>query len=47
MRPVQLIDEGFGSSRAEGEGLPAEGNLVSAVRLSGKLSGDFTFTLMR
>jgi hypothetical protein len=29
------------------ERLIAEGSLVSAVRLSGKLSGDFTFTLKR
>ncbi|WP_326563329.1 DUF1062 domain-containing protein [Micromonospora sp. NBC_01796] len=47
VRPVRLIAEGFGLSRAEVERLIAEGNLVSAVRLSGKLSGDFTFTLKR
>lgn len=45
MRPVRLIAEGFGFSRAEVERLPAEGNLASTVRLSGKLWGDFTFTL--
>lgn len=45
VRPVRLIAEGFGLSRAEVERLIAEGNLVSAVRLSGKLSDDFTFTL--
>ncbi|MGW5793507.1 DUF1062 domain-containing protein [Saccharopolyspora sp. NPDC003752] len=45
VRPVRLIAEGFGFSRAEVERLLTEGNLVSAVRLSGKLSGDFTFTL--
>lgn len=47
VRPVRLIAEGFGLSRAEVERLIAEGNLVSAVRLSGKRSGDFTFTLKR
>jgi hypothetical protein len=47
VRPVRLIAEGFGLSRAEVERLIREGNLVSAVRLSGKLSGDFTFTLKR
>jgi hypothetical protein len=47
VRPVRLIAEGFGFSRAEVERLITEGNLVSAVRLSGKLSGGFTFTLKR
>ncbi|MFC4036444.1 DUF1062 domain-containing protein [Streptomyces polygonati] len=47
VRPVRLIAEGFALSRAEVERLIREGNLVSAVRLSGKLSGDFTFTLKR
>ncbi|MGW0207046.1 DUF1062 domain-containing protein [Streptomyces sp. NPDC003233] len=47
VRPVRLIAEGCGLSRAEVEGLIAEGKLVSAVRLSGRLSGDFTFTLKR
>ena len=47
VRPVRLIAEGFGLSRAEVERLIAGGNLVSAVRLSGKRSGDFTFTLKR
>ncbi|MGW6058234.1 DUF1062 domain-containing protein [Streptomyces sp. NPDC055189] len=47
VRPVRLIAEGLGLSRAGVERLLAEGNLVSAVRLSGKLSGDFTFTLKR
>ncbi|WP_406346158.1 DUF1062 domain-containing protein [Streptomyces sp. NBC_00648] len=47
VRPVRLIAEGFGLSRAEVERLLVEGNLVSTVRLSGKLSGDFTFTLKR
>lgn len=47
VRPVRLIAEGFGFSRAKVERLLIEGNLVSAVHLSGKLSGDFTFTLKR
>ncbi|MFJ9828930.1 DUF1062 domain-containing protein [Streptomyces sp. NPDC101160] len=47
VRPVRLIAEGCGLSRAEVERLIAEGNLVSAVRLSGRLSGDFTFLLKR
>ncbi|WP_328907566.1 DUF1062 domain-containing protein [Streptomyces sp. NBC_00234] len=47
VRPVRLIAEGCGLSRAEVERLIAEGNLVSAVRLGGKLSGAFTFTLKR
>lgn len=47
VRPVRLIAEGCGLSRAEVERLITEGNLFSAVRLSGKLSGDFTFMLKR
>ncbi|MFF7309833.1 DUF1062 domain-containing protein [Streptomyces sp. NPDC008137] len=47
VRPVRLIAEGCGLSRAEVERLIAEGRVVSAVRLSGKLSGDFSFTLKR
>ncbi|MEV6791663.1 DUF1062 domain-containing protein [Streptomyces sp. NPDC051320] len=47
VRPVRLIAEGRGLSRAEVERLIEEGKLVSAVRLSGKLSGDFTFMLKR
>lgn len=47
VRPVRLIAEGFGLSRAEAERLLAEGNLVSTVRLTGKLSADFTFMLKR
>ncbi|MEW1690842.1 DUF1062 domain-containing protein [Streptomyces sp. NPDC091265] len=47
VRPVRLIAEGCGLSRGAVERLVAEGKLVSAVRLSGKLSGDFTFTLKR
>lgn len=47
VRPVRLIADGCGLSRAEVERLIMDGKLVSAVRLSGKLSGDFTFTLKR
>ncbi|MFD5515509.1 DUF1062 domain-containing protein [Streptomyces sp. NPDC127066] len=47
LRPVRLIAEGCGLSRAEVERLMDEGKVVSAVRLSGKVSGDFTFTLKR
>ncbi|MEU7585393.1 DUF1062 domain-containing protein [Micromonospora sp. NPDC049230] len=47
VRPVRLIAEGFGLSRAEVERLIMEGKLVSTVRLSGRLSGDFAFTLKR
>ncbi|MDX2938161.1 DUF1062 domain-containing protein [Streptomyces ipomoeae] len=47
VRPVRLIAEGCGLSRAEVERLITEQKLVSAVRLSGKLSGDFTFMLKR
>ncbi|MFJ5776411.1 DUF1062 domain-containing protein [Streptomyces sp. NPDC093094] len=47
VRPVRLIAEGCGLSRAEVERLVAEGRLVSAVRLNGRLTGDFTFTLKR
>ncbi|MGW7754478.1 DUF1062 domain-containing protein [Streptomyces violaceusniger] len=47
VRPLRLIAEGCGLSRAEVARLITEGKLVSAVRLSGKLSSDFTFTLKR
>ncbi|MFD5652778.1 DUF1062 domain-containing protein [Streptomyces sp. NPDC127039] len=47
VRPVRLIAEGCGLSRADAERLITEGRLVSAVRLSDKLSDDFTFTLKR
>jgi hypothetical protein len=47
VRPVRLIAEGCGLSRAEAERLIGEGKLVSAVRLSGRVSGDFTFMLKR
>ncbi|MGK5685155.1 DUF1062 domain-containing protein [Actinoplanes sp. URMC 104] len=45
VRPVRLIAEACGLARAEVERLVAEGRIVSAVRLSGKLSGDFGFTM--
>lgn len=47
VRPVRLIADGCGLSRAEVERLISDGKLVSAVRLSGKLSSNFTFTLKR
>jgi hypothetical protein len=47
VRPARLIAEGCGLSRAGVGRLIEEGKLVSAVRLSGKLSGDFTFMLKR
>ncbi|WP_230394460.1 DUF1062 domain-containing protein [Plantactinospora alkalitolerans] len=47
VRPVRLIAEGCDLPRAEVDRLIAAGKLVSAVRLSGKLSSDFTFTLKR
>ncbi|MFF4359364.1 DUF1062 domain-containing protein [Streptomyces sp. NPDC001604] len=47
VRPVWLIAAGCGLSRAEVERLVTDGKLVSAVRLGGRLSGDFTFTLKR
>ncbi|WP_030993027.1 DUF1062 domain-containing protein [Streptomyces sp. NRRL WC-3744] len=47
VRPVRLIAEGCSLSRAEVERLITEEKVVSAVRLGGKLSDDFTFTLKR
>ncbi|MEU1471554.1 DUF1062 domain-containing protein [Streptomyces sp. NPDC005761] len=47
VRPVRLIAEGCGLSRGEVERLGAERKLVSAVRLSGRRTGDFTFLLKR
>ncbi|MCL2551970.1 MAG: DUF1062 domain-containing protein [Actinomycetia bacterium] len=47
VRPLRLIADGCGLSRAEVERLHEEGKVVAAVRLSGRLSGDFTFTLKR
>lgn len=44
LRPVRPIAEGLGLPRAGVERLITEGKLVSAVRLNGRLSGDFTFT---
>ncbi|BEL06504.1 DUF1062 domain-containing protein [Actinoplanes sichuanensis] len=45
VRPVRLIAEGCGLRRAEVDRLIADGRIVSAVRLTGRLTGDFTFTL--
>jgi hypothetical protein len=47
VRPVRLIAEGCGLARAEVERLIRDGRLVSVVRLSGTLNGDFSFTLKR
>ncbi|MFC5286283.1 DUF1062 domain-containing protein [Actinokineospora guangxiensis] len=47
VRPVSLIAEGCRLTRGEVERLIARGRLVSAVRLGGRLSDDFTFTLKR
>ncbi len=47
VRPVRLVADGCGLARAEVARLVEEGRLVSAVRLTGRLSGDFTFTLKR
>ncbi|GGN06987.1 hypothetical protein GCM10009721_38330 [Terrabacter tumescens] len=47
VRPVRLIGEGLRLSRAEVERLVAEGGLVSAVRLGGRRSDDFSFTLRK
>ncbi|MFD6066518.1 MULTISPECIES: DUF1062 domain-containing protein [Amycolatopsis] len=47
VRPARLIAEGCGLSRSEVERLIEEGKVVSAARLRGKVSGDFTFTLKR
>ncbi|MEU8503152.1 DUF1062 domain-containing protein [Streptomyces brevispora] len=47
VRPARLIAEGCGLSRAEVGRLIAEGKLVSASRLTGRLSGDFAFLLKR
>ncbi|WP_433580354.1 DUF1062 domain-containing protein [Nocardia brasiliensis] len=47
VRPVRLIAQGCGLPRAEVERLLADGRLVSAIRLSSKVSDDFTFTLKR
>ncbi|ADD45712.1 DUF1062 domain-containing protein [Stackebrandtia nassauensis] len=47
VRVERLIAEGLGLSRAEVERLTVTGNLVSAVKPSGKLSEDFTFTVKR
>lgn len=45
VRPARLIAEGCGLSRAEAERLITEGKIVSAVPLSGRRSGGFSFLL--
>jgi hypothetical protein len=45
LRPVRLVAEGLGLSRAEVERLVADAVLVPAVPLGRKRSGDFSFTL--
>jgi len=45
IRPARLIAEGFGLTRGEVERLVYEGKAVSAIRLTGKTTGDFSFTL--
>lgn len=47
VRPVRLIAEGCGLSHGEVGRLAVAGKLVSAVRLSARLTDDFTFTLKR
>ncbi|HWD06579.1 MAG TPA: DUF1062 domain-containing protein [Amycolatopsis sp.] len=47
IRPVPVIASACGLSRASVDRLLADGKLVSAVRLNGKVSRDFTFTLSR
>ncbi|QKW49138.1 DUF1062 domain-containing protein [Streptomyces buecherae] len=47
VRPVRLIAAGCGLSRAGVERLIVAGRLVSGVRLTGRLSDGFTFTLKR
>ena len=47
VRPVRLIAEGFGLTRGAVERLLADGSLVSAHRLTGRVAGDFMFTLKR
>ncbi|MFF3174074.1 DUF1062 domain-containing protein [Streptomyces sp. NPDC057900] len=47
VRPVRLIAEGCGLSRAAVGRLIAEEKLISAIRLNSKTSADFTFMLKR
>lgn len=47
VRPVRLIAEGCGLSRAEAGRLITDGKLVSAIRLTGRTAADFTFMLKR
>ncbi|GAA1891038.1 DUF1062 domain-containing protein [Lapillicoccus jejuensis] len=45
VRPVRLIADGLGLSRADVERMVAEGRLTSTIRLGGQRSGDFDFVL--
>jgi hypothetical protein len=45
LRPLRLVADGLGLSRGETDSLVAAGRLVSSVRLGGRRSGDFSFTL--
>jgi hypothetical protein len=47
VRPMGLIARGCGLPRADVDRMITEGGIVSAVRLSGRLSGDFPVTLKR
>lgn len=47
VRPLRLIAEGCGLSRAEAGRLITEERLISAIRLNGKTSADFAFMLKR
>ncbi|MCQ4207838.1 DUF1062 domain-containing protein [Streptomyces longispororuber] len=47
VRPVRLVADGCGLSGTEVVRLIEAGKLVSAVRLRGRITGDFTFTLKR
>ncbi|WNI26949.1 DUF1062 domain-containing protein [Streptomyces sp. ITFR-16] len=47
VRPLRLIADGCGLTRSGAERLLTEGRLISSARLSGRLSGDFTFLLKR
>ncbi|WNI30659.1 DUF1062 domain-containing protein [Streptomyces sp. ITFR-6] len=47
VRPVRLIADGWGLSRAEAGRLITDGKIVSAIRLTGRTAADFTFMLKR
>ncbi|MEV6108211.1 DUF1062 domain-containing protein [Streptomyces sp. NPDC051940] len=47
VRPVRLIAEGLGLTRTRVETMLDEGRIVSADRLRGKLTGEFSFTVKR